>query len=236
MAGEYNKGHEYETKAEEGGPVETQDRGMFDFLGKKKEEEKPVHHEQMVSEFEKVKLINESMVTYRQLRNDQVSSASNTEENGEYLIGVGSYDMTGPAAGVVMMGYANLGQTTAGVHFRLRARTFIVAERSHGPRFAFVNLDAGMASQLVNIKVLEKLKSRFGDLYTEENVAISGIHTHAGPGGYLQYYLYAISTLGFIQESFDVIVNAIVQSIIQAHHNLKPGSIFINQGDVINAG
>lgn len=56
MAGEYNKGHEYETKAEEGGPVETQDRGMFDFLGKKKEEEKPVHHEQMVSEFEKVKV------------------------------------------------------------------------------------------------------------------------------------------------------------------------------------
>ena len=58
MAGEYNKSHEYETKAEEGGPVETQDRGMFDFLGKKKEE-KPVHHEQeevMVSEFEKVKV------------------------------------------------------------------------------------------------------------------------------------------------------------------------------------
>ncbi|KAL6207610.1 hypothetical protein ACLB2K_018567 [Fragaria x ananassa] len=158
-----------------------------------------------------------------------VSSASTTDVNGEYLIGVGSYDMSGPAAGVVMMGYANMGQTTAGVHFRLRARTFVVAESSHGPRFAFVNLDTGMASQLVNIKVLEKLKSRFGDLYTEENVAISGIHTHAGPGGYLQYFLYSISTLGFIQESFDVIVNAIVQSIVQAHHNLKPGSIFINQ-------
>lgn len=60
-----------------------------------------------------------------------------------------------------MMGYANMNQTTAGVHFRLRARTFIVAESSKGPRFAFVNLDAGMASQLVNIKVLEKLKSRY---------------------------------------------------------------------------
>ncbi|KAM5565257.1 neutral ceramidase 2-like [Rosa sericea] len=165
-----------------------------------------------------------------------VSCSYTTDDNGEYLIGVGSYDMTGPAAGVVMMGYANMDQTTAGVHFRLRARTFIVAESSQGPRFAFVNLDAGMASQLVNIKVLEKLKSRFGDLYSEENVAISGIHTHAGPGGYLQYFLYSISTLGFIQESFDVIVNAIVQSIVQAHHNLKPGSIFINQGDVVNAG
>ena len=35
-----------------------------------------------------------------------------------------------------------------------------VAESSQGPRFAFVNLDAGMASQLVTIKVLERLKSR----------------------------------------------------------------------------
>ncbi|XP_038715481.1 neutral ceramidase 2-like [Tripterygium wilfordii] len=157
--------------------------------------------------------------------------------NGYYLIGVGSYDMTGPAAGVNMMGYANMDQVTAGIHFRLRARTFIVAENAQGgARFAFVNLDAGMASQLVTIKVLERIKSRFGDLYTEENVAISGIHTHAGPGGYLQYMVYSVTSLGFVQQSFDAIVSAIEQSIVQAHENLKPGSIFINKGDVENAG
>lgn len=81
--------------------------------------------------------------------------------SGEYLIGLGSYDMTGPAAQVNMMGYANFDQVTGGIHFRLRARTFIVAESSNGPRFVFVNLDAGMASQLVTIKVLERLKSRY---------------------------------------------------------------------------
>ncbi|WCJ44326.1 Neutral ceramidase [Euphorbia peplus] len=156
--------------------------------------------------------------------------------DGEYLIGVGSYDMTGPAAQVNMMGYANMDQSTAGVHFRLRARAFIVADGEKGARFAFVNLDAGMASQLVTIKVLDKLRSRYGKMYTEENVAISGIHTHAGPGGYLQYLLYSITSLGLVQQSFDVIVNAIVQSISQAHHNLKPGSVFINTGEVENAG
>ncbi|KAF5462190.1 hypothetical protein F2P56_018218 [Juglans regia] len=156
--------------------------------------------------------------------------------NGEYLTGVGSFDMTGPAAGVNMMGYANIFQNTAGVHFRLRTRTFIVAESPQGPRFAFVNLDAGMASQLVTTKVLERLKSRFGNLYTQENVAISGIHTHAGPGGYLQYLLYSITSAGFVQQSFDAIVGAIEQSIVQAHNNLKPGSVFINKGEVENAG
>ena len=69
--------------------------------------------------------------------------------------------MTGPAADVNMMGYGSLEQHSAGIHFRLRARTFIVAEDPKGPRFAFVNLDAGMASQLVTIKVLERLKKRY---------------------------------------------------------------------------
>ena len=76
-----------------------------------------------------------------------------------YLIGLGSYDITGPAADVNMMGYANMEQTTSGVHFRLRARTFIVAE-PQGDRVVFVNLDACMASQIVTIKVLERLKAR----------------------------------------------------------------------------
>lgn len=62
-------------------------------------------------------------------------------------------------------------------------------------------------------------------MYTEENVAISGIHTHAGPGGYLQYLVYSITSLGFVHQSFDAIVNAIELSIVQAHNNLKPGSI-----------
>ncbi|XP_028787697.1 neutral ceramidase 2-like [Neltuma alba] len=155
---------------------------------------------------------------------------------GEFLIGVGSYDMTGPAADVNMMGYGNLDQNSAGIHFRLRARTFIVAHQNQGPRFVFVNLDACMASQLITIKVLERLKSRFGNLYTQENVAISGIHSHAGPGGYLQYLLYSATSLGFVRQSFDVIVNAIEQSIIQAHNNVKPGSIFINKGEVKDAG
>nr|KJB57997.1 hypothetical protein B456_009G189600 [Gossypium raimondii] len=158
------------------------------------------------------------------------------EVDGEYLIGVGSYDMTGPAAGVNMMGYANIDQNTAGIHFRLRARTFIVAESSQGARFAFVNLDAGMASQLVTIKVLQRLKTRFGDLYTQENLAISGTHTHAGPAGYLQYVVYSVTSLGFINQTFVAIVTAIEQSIIQAHNNLKPGSILLNTGDVENAG
>lgn len=157
------------------------------------------------------------------------SAASN------YLVGLGSYDITGPAADVNMMGYANSGQTASGIHFRLRARSFIVSE-PQGNRVVFVNLDACMGSQLVTLKVLERLKARYGNLYTEKNVAISGIHTHAGPGGYLQYVVYIVTSLGFVRQSFDALVDGIEQSIILAHENLHPGSIYVNKGEILDAG
>ncbi|XP_068668819.1 neutral ceramidase 2-like [Aristolochia californica] len=158
-----------------------------------------------------------------------------TMSDSPYLVGLGSYDITGPAADANMMGYANAEQIASGVHFRLRARTFIVAE-PQGNRVVFVNLDACMASQIVTIKVLERLKSRYGNLYNEQNVAITGIHTHAGPGGYLQYVVYIVTSLGFIRQSFDVIVDGIEKSIVQAHENLRPGSVFVNKGEILDAG
>ncbi len=72
---------------------------------------------------------------------------------------------------------------------------------------------------------------RYGDLYTEKNVAISGTHSHSGPGGYLQYVLYIVTSLGFVRQSFDALVNGIEQAIVQAHNNLRPGSIFFNEGE-----
>lgn len=64
---------------------------------------------------------------------------------------------------------------------------------------------------------------------------MSATHTHSGPGGYIQYVLYGITTLGFNQMNFDTIVQGIVHSIQKAHENLKPGKIFINKGELLNS-
>ncbi len=82
-----------------------------------------------------------------------------------YMIGVGSHDITGPAADVNMMGYANPAQNAAGIHMRLRARAFIVAESSSSnggqqQRVVFVNTDACMASTAVTLRVLARLQDR----------------------------------------------------------------------------
>ena len=62
--------------------------------------------------------------------------------------------------------------------------------------------------------MIKKLKAIYGNMYTEENVCISGTHTHSGPGGYWQYVLFQLSTPnGFVEQNFNVIVDGIVESI-----------------------
>lgn len=55
------------------------------------------------------------------------------------------------------------------------------------------------------------MQAKYDGLYTEQNVALSGIHTHSGPGGYLQYVLYDITSWGFVRQSFDALVNGILE-------------------------
>ncbi len=78
-----------------------------------------------------------------------------------YEIGVGIYDMTGPAAEINFMGYAVPGQRGSGIHLRLRARSFIISDGSK--RVAFVSVDGGMASDLVKMRVVEKLNTELGE-------------------------------------------------------------------------
>eukprot|EP00803_Ostreobium_quekettii_P008842 evm.model.scf_195.7 EVM.evm.TU.scf_195.7 scf_195:39486-43547(-) len=75
----------------------------------------------------------------------------------------------------------------------------------------------------------------YGGLYNENNLAISGIHTHSGPGGYLQYLLYSITAMGFVKESYDPIVKGIVQAVKQAHESVVPGKIHVNSGELLGA-
>eukprot|EP00521_Asterionellopsis_glacialis_P018528 CAMPEP_0195296218 /NCGR_PEP_ID=MMETSP0707-20130614/18994_1 /TAXON_ID=33640 /ORGANISM="Asterionellopsis glacialis, Strain CCMP134" /LENGTH=751 /DNA_ID=CAMNT_0040357659 /DNA_START=41 /DNA_END=2293 /DNA_ORIENTATION=- len=58
------------------------------------------------------------------------TNTTNNERPKGFLIGTGIYDITGPAAQINFMGYAKPDQTGHGIHQRLRARTFIMAERA----------------------------------------------------------------------------------------------------------
>ncbi|PAA83889.1 hypothetical protein BOX15_Mlig016966g2 [Macrostomum lignano] len=149
--------------------------------------------------------------------------------------GVGYADITGPAGEVPMMGYAEASQKTAGIHMRLFARAFAFRD-AEGRSAAFVNVDAGMISPMMKLKVIEILKSKLGSTYTEANVLLSATHTHSGPGGYHGYTLYAISTLGYFADTFNTLANGIARSIELAHASLRPTKLQFNSGQLANSG
>ncbi len=155
----------------------------------------------------------------------------------DYLIGTGIYDVTGPAAELGMMGMASIDQKTEGIHSRLFARAFIVCDQTSNKRVVIVSADIWSCTLAIKVEVVKRLKSLYGnDLYTIDNVLLSGTHTHSGPGGYSHYALYNLSILGFDKQNFECIANGMVQAIKRAHENLAPGKIFMNSGNVEDCG
>eukprot|EP00117_Sycon_ciliatum_P000562 scpid53224/ scgid6579/ Neutral ceramidase B; Acylsphingosine deacylase 2B; N-acylsphingosine amidohydrolase 2B len=156
-------------------------------------------------------------------------------DDPNYVIGRGMYDMTGPAGEINFMGYANPAQTGRGIHLRQFARAFVLMDPATSKRFAFVNIDGCMASQVVTLQVLDLLRVEFGSVYTEDNVCITGTHTHSTPGGFFQYVLFDITSVGSVNQTIQAYANGIVRAIKMAHTNMQPGYVLINSGDLLNA-
>lgn len=150
------------------------------------------------------------------------------------MVGAGIYDVTGAAAEINMMGYAQLLQHSLGLHSRLWSRAYIIASPTTDKRVVFVSADLGMIFQSIKQGVVKKLHKQFGDLYNDQNVMISATHTHSGPGGYAYETLYNFTIRGFYKDNYNVIVDGIAQSIIRAHQNLEPGEVLINSSELTN--
>jgi len=160
------------------------------------------------------------------------AKASPTLNEGQYMIGTGIYDITGPAAELVMEGYGKSNQIASGIRQRLRSRAFIVQDSS-GRSVVFVSADIGLMFGSIKEGVIKKLaENGYGDKYTAENVMLSVIHTHASLSGCSYYALYNISAKGFNRQNYNAIVNGIYMSIVNAHNNLEPGYIEMSQGEL----
>lgn len=152
-----------------------------------------------------------------------------------YLLGVGRADVTGPSAEVPFMGYAKMEQKGAGIHLRLFSRAFIVADEKK--RFVFVSVDCGMIGYGIKSEVLGLLVGEYnlGSLYKEDNVLISGSHTHSGPGGFLMDFLFDLNSLGFVPDTFNAMAKGIALSIYRAHENLQNGRLYVSKGELLDA-
>jgi len=148
-------------------------------------------------------------------------------------IGTGIGDATGPINDILMMGMANPHQINAGLHQRLRARTFIATDDHK--RFAFVSLDAGMGSIVLKNRVLAVLQKNFPGVYTQQNLALSGTHTHSGPSGFLQDVIFQFAGSGFVEATMDAMVTGVVESVMSAHANMVAADAFVSIGSLDDA-
>ncbi|UYQ60519.1 neutral/alkaline ceramidase [Streptomyces peucetius] len=152
-----------------------------------------------------------------------------------YLVGRGISDVTGEAAEVGMMGYSSFEQKATGIHQRQRSRAFVVADRTSGERVVYVNADLAMIFQSVRQGVITELGRRYGSLYSDRNVLLSATHTHAGTGGHSHHLAYNLASLGFQENTYRAIVDGIVESVAEAHDDLRPGTITLGRGELHNA-
>jgi neutral ceramidase len=163
------------------------------------------------------------------------SAIAGCRHNTQFLVGAGSYDITGPAAERGMMGYAEMSQRTAGILQRDWARTFVIKSPCNGKTVVLVTADLAMLFQGVQQAVLQELKKRYGNEFNSANVVLAATHQHSGAGGYATHALYNLSTLGFDQSNFHAIVHGIVESIALAKAHMQPATITIARGQLTDA-
>ncbi|KAF2634334.1 neutral ceramidase precursor [Massarina eburnea CBS 473.64] len=169
---------------------------------------------------------------------DKQQSGDAAEDASQYLIGVGKADITGPVVELNLMGYANSSQVGTGLRQRLHSRAFIVGSPSDtSQRFVYLVLDTQSGDTAIRNGILEGLKNLGAaySVYTQKNVAVTGTHSHSGPGAWLNYLLPQITSLGFDKQSYQAIVDGALLSIKRAHEGLTVGTVSAGSAKVANA-
>jgi len=152
-----------------------------------------------------------------------------------YLVGRSRTDVTGPAVGVQMFGFVRADQISEGIHLRQSCRTFIIADPASQQRLALSVVDIGSVTYELWHEVLDQLQRKYGTQYRRDNFVLTATHTHAGSSGY--WHTAANTAVGapFHGEHFDAIAQAIVESVVAAHEDLRPAQVLIARGRIENA-
>lgn len=156
---------------------------------------------------------------------------------GDWMLGSGIYDITGPAADRGMVGYGDTAQTTQGIFTRLWSRAFAIGNAGGDDFVIFVSADIQSITQSVHQGVMAKIAADDTlSLYlNEQNVMLTATHTHVGPGGYDHNIMLNLSALGYDEDNYAAVVDGIYLSIVSAFESRAPGSIEFAQGQLSDA-
>lgn len=168
----------------------------------------------------------------------QDANQKRAEQGSKYLLGVGKADITGPVVELNLAGYADLEQSGTGVRQRIYSRAFIVGDVNNpNDRFVYLVLDTQTGDTAIRNGILEGIAALGNEysVFNKNNVAVTGTHSHSGPGAYFNYLLPQITSLGFSSESYQAIVDGAVLSVKRAHESLTTGYLDVGTTEVEDA-
>lgn len=146
--------------------------------------------------------------------------------------------MPSPVVEINLMGYADPDQVGSGLRQRLFSRAFIIGDINRPQdRFIYLVLDTQSGDTAIRHGILQGLKDLGAEyaLYGQNNVAVTGTHSHSGPGAWLNYLLPQITSKGFHKQSYEAIVSGAILSIRRAHTGLQAGSLSIGSVKIKDA-
>ena len=137
-----------------------------------------------------------------------------------------------------MMGYADPSQVGSGLRQRIYSRAFIIGEVDKpANRFVYLVLDTQSGDTAIRYGIIQGLATLGSEysVYGQQNVAVTGTHSHSGPGAWLNYLLPQITSKGFDKQSYQAIVDGALLSIQRAHETLAVGNLTVGTTNVEDA-
>jgi len=102
--------------------------------------------------------------------------------------------------------------------------------------YYLIILDISCGDTAIRRAILTKLEKLYPGMYSDSNVALIGTHTHAGVGGYLNNLLPQFTSIGFVRQAFDAIVDGTLHAISEAHSSMAIGTLSIGNTTVYEGG
>lgn len=159
-----------------------------------------------------------------------------------FLVGASKVDITGPIVGA-STGYNSPGDELSGLGMRLYSRAFVITHSSavggKAGFFAIVVAEQLHLYQSVKMGVVKELSARgYGEIFNEKNIMLSATHTHAAGSNISWYTLFNLfnGVVGFDRLHYQVVVNGITDSIINAYLKQQPAEIKYGEGNVAEGG
>ncbi|AJQ94333.1 neutral/alkaline non-lysosomal ceramidase N-terminal domain-containing protein [Gynuella sunshinyii] len=152
-----------------------------------------------------------------------------------YQVGAGKADITGPFV-ASSTGYNSPGDEMSGLTMRLYSRAFVI-EQPDARMVAIVTADQLHMYQSVKLGVISRLQALgYGDRFDDSNVLLSATHTHSATSNTSWYTLFNLfnGVIGFDRLHYQVVVEGITRSIIDAYDARRPATIRYAEGEVIN--